>query len=133
MIYRSTGSDSLKESDVLDILRSSQTRNQRDRVSGLLIYQAPQFVQMIEGPEAEVRSLYDRISNDPRHTDIELIIRQEVEQAAMPTWAMGYFSSQTIGTGGASDPFVFDKAQIRAICEALPSHIGAPFLSALGQ
>lgn len=60
--YRSTGESSLQESDVMDILRSSQTRNQRDRISGLLIYRAPQFVQMLEGPEGAVLALYDRIA-----------------------------------------------------------------------
>lgn len=132
IIYSSKACDSVDQSEVLDILRSSQIRNQQDGISGLLIYQPPRFVQMLEGPAAEAQALYERIMRDPRHTDIELIDRREVEHAAMPTWAMGYFSPLLLGDAAPSDPFVFDELQIRSICAALPPYVSAPFLSALG-
>lgn len=132
IVYRSLAREGFDEPEMLDILRVSQIRNQRERISGLLVYRAPVFVQLLEGPPDAVLALYERIARDPRHQGVEVVLRQEAAQAAMPTWAMGYLSETAGDCTGPEDAFVFDYAQARSLCEALPPAIGAPFLEVLG-
>ena len=128
LVYKSLAADGVDDAEVLGILRVSQTRNQRERISGLLVFQAPVFVQLLEGPPEAVEALYARIAADPRHHTVELIERRAAERAAMPTWAMGYFSPSAVGNVEAGDGFVFNAQQVARICQALPPHIGGPFL-----
>lgn len=131
IVYKSLANPGLEEANVLDILRVSQTRNQVARISGLLVYRAPVFVQLLEGPEAAVLALYERIAHDSRHHAVEDIERCEAERSAMPTWAMGYFSPSADAFAHEQDWFVFSDKQVLKICEAMPPHIGAPFLDVL--
>ena len=97
----------------------------------MIVYRAPFFVQVLEGPTAAVNDLYARISSDPRHQAVELVGRRECAQASMPTWAMGYYSPTLKQASQPHDPFVLDYTQVRKVCQALPPDIGAPFLSVL--
>ncbi len=132
IVYRSLAREGFDEPEMLDILRVSQIRNQRERISGLLVYRAPVFVQLLEGPPDAVLALYERIARDPRHASVEEVLRREAAHAEMPTWAMGYLSATAGDYTGPEDAFVFDYAQARSICEALPPAIGTPFLEVLG-
>ena len=38
LVYASQASESLTESDILEILRNSQLRNNQDKISGLLLF-----------------------------------------------------------------------------------------------
>ena len=111
LLYRSRARAGLLASDLNDILATAQGRNHQLGVTGLLLYGelevvpgAPgEFVQWIEGPEGAVESLYRRIQNDPRHTEVEVLGRGPVAQLApdasaqnqapegrlFPTWDLG--------------------------------------------
>ena len=72
------------------ILRSSRSRNTRLGLTGLLIYDDHQFVQVLEGEDAMVRLVYDRIRLDPRHTDVRLLYHGVTTERAFKAWPMGF-------------------------------------------
>ena len=78
----------LSREDVDAILGSSQRNNVARGVTGLLLYNGRNFLQLLEGEEPELVTLMLKINQDPRHTGISMIDRKLVEARACPDWAM---------------------------------------------
>ena len=111
LLYRSHATRELDERDLLPILMSSMRNNARVGVTGVLLYGPPTsqpapnpdappattivpfegpgvFVQWLEGPEDAIRSTYERIDADPRHTDVEILDSGTGERRLFPHWSM---------------------------------------------
>ncbi|MEM9309886.1 MAG: BLUF domain-containing protein [Pseudomonadota bacterium] len=86
-LYISTA-PSLSREDVESILTTSERNNPARGVTGLLLYNGRNFLQLLEGEESELVSLMLRISHDPRHTGISMIDRKLVGERSCPDWAM---------------------------------------------
>jgi hypothetical protein len=86
-LYISTA-PSLSRKEVDDILASSQRNNEARGVTGLLLYNGRNFLQLLEGEESQLVSLMVKISHDPRHTGISMIDRRIVDERACPNWGM---------------------------------------------
>jgi len=48
------------------------------------------FIQAIEGPDALLNGLWDRISNDPRHHTIITSAKGDQAAPMFPNWSMGF-------------------------------------------
>jgi hypothetical protein len=57
------------EHEVADLIRASIRNNRLVSVTGLLLVHGGWFIQALEGPAEAVMTTYNRICNDPRHTD----------------------------------------------------------------
>lgn len=71
------------------ILESAVRHNQADGITGMLLYSGGNFLQVLEGPEAQVKATYDRICLDPRHTNCLVLIEQDVPERQFSRWSMG--------------------------------------------
>ena len=77
------------DSSVLDdILTVSRANNARDGITGALICRADMYLQLIEGPDAEIQATYARIIGDDRHLNIDLLVSASVTGPMFPQWAM---------------------------------------------
>ncbi|HCA11785.1 MAG TPA: blue light sensor protein [Marinobacter adhaerens] len=88
LIYFSSVSSHLQESDLDDILAESIKRNERDGITGLLAYDQFNFMQVLEGEEDAVNRLYLGITADPRHQDVRLIQYEQIDHRQFDDWAM---------------------------------------------
>ena len=88
LIYFSSVSPHLEESDVEDILAESVKRNEQCGITGLLAYDQFNFMQVLEGEEEAVNKLYLSITGDPRHQDVRLIQYEQIEKRQFEDWAM---------------------------------------------
>ncbi len=61
--------------DVATITRVSRVNNQRDHVTGLLVFDGESFAQLVQGPAASIDALFGRLSRDPRHRAIQILHR----------------------------------------------------------
>ena len=86
-LYISTA-PSLSREEVDAILKASQRNNPSRDITGLLLYNGRNFLQLLEGEESELVSLMLTISHDPRHTGISMIDRKLVDDRVCPNWAM---------------------------------------------
>lgn len=86
-LYISTA-PSLSRDEVESILASSARNNPANGITGLLLYNGRNFLQLLEGEEAELVALMVRISHDPRHSGISMLDRTTVDQRVCPDWAM---------------------------------------------
>ena len=70
LTYTSKLTAPLSEDDVEEIGRISKRNNQKQGITGVLIYFSGFFFQIIEGDEVRIDRLYEKIGQDRRHTDI---------------------------------------------------------------
>ena len=78
------------EAGLAEILRVSRSNNRNRGVTGaLMLYrEKDRFAQVLEGPEAEVQALYERIKADPRHDNVEMCEATSAPCRLFNRWAM---------------------------------------------
>jgi acylphosphatase len=89
-VYLSTSVGLLVETDLVDILRKSRANNARLGVTGVLLYVNGSIIQVLEGEQKAVESLYRRIEQDPRHTAVTRVLNKPISQHLFGEWSMGY-------------------------------------------
>ena len=82
------GPDRRESEIVAEILKASVERNRKSRVSGCLLAINGWFIQLIEGPAAEVEATFGRIACDPRHGFLRVLDNRPVSERLFADWAM---------------------------------------------
>lgn len=90
LLYASSAPFLLAEPDLVELLRVSQTNNARLGITGMLLYKGGNFMQVLEGPDDAVQTLYARIGRDPRHHAIETLLNDSITERDFPHWSMGF-------------------------------------------
>lgn len=105
LVYVSRAARSLTGQDLLELMSSSRTANAATGITGLLLYSDGGFLQMLEGTQEAVESLYASIQVDPRHTEVTLVRAREQRHPEFPDWSMGFGAidedSLEVSTGAA--------------------------------
>jgi len=70
------------------ILADARTYNPKNNITGALICREDIFLQLLEGPEDKLLLTYDKILNDDRHLDIELLVKELCDDRLFPSWSM---------------------------------------------
>ncbi len=91
VIYVSKASADVDEAALKTILQQSQRNNQRLGITGCLIYRQGYFMQLLEGRREVLDSLVERIVNDPRHQQIQVVGRGYAPHRLFSDWSMGYW------------------------------------------
>jgi hypothetical protein len=95
LIYESRASQSFTDEDLLDLLQTSRDYNAQHELTGLLLYSSEgRFLQVLEGEQAEVLALYQRISQDARHTAHVLLLSGPLAKRRFGEWRMGFRATQ---------------------------------------
>ncbi len=110
------------EPNVARILLASRRNNPRHGLVGGLYYGNDCFFQYLEGDETEVRAVYEKIQQDPRHRNIKTLIEEPINRRTFTNWSMKYVPVANDVTRFLRenrlkrfDPFSFD----RALCEQM--------------
>ena len=74
--------------NIAEILGVSQRNNWRDGVTGALAFSDGRFLQVVEGRTGAIDGLFRRISADPRHDEVEVVLRRSVDERFFPDWSM---------------------------------------------
>lgn len=104
--YVSTAVPNLSVERVRDILTTSQRDNARHGITGLLIHDRHWFMQVIEGPDAAMRALYDRICADERHYGVTQLSDEPIAVRDFGDWAMAWNPVEAAGIGQPLDEIV---------------------------
>lgn len=99
LIYVSIATHPFTETELIELLEKSRENNAAVGVTGMLLYKDGKFMQMLEGDEAEITRVFEKISRDPRHRDVITLLRGEDERS-FSEWLMG-FSNLDTATGEA--------------------------------
>lgn len=75
---------------LVELLRVSRANNARRDITGLLLYQGGNFIQVLEGPAGAVEDVHARIAHDPRHRQMITLLKGPVERREFGDWSMGF-------------------------------------------
>jgi len=73
------------------LLEKARSNNERDNITGCLIYNMREFVQVLEGDREKILPLYERLKVDSRHIYVHLVSDDEIEERTFPNWGMAYY------------------------------------------
>lgn len=90
LAYESQASVPFTESDLLDLLGLSRTKNAELGITGTLLYRRGTFLQVLEGDRDRVEDLYATISDDPRHHAVDTVLVEDRSERRFPDWTMGF-------------------------------------------
>lgn len=90
IVYVSSAVRLLDDAELLEILRTSRRNNERDGITGLLLYENGNFMQVLEGERAAVEQTWNRIVADPRHRNVTRLMRSEIEHRLFGEWSMAF-------------------------------------------
>ena len=78
------------------LLDQSRRNNPKLGVTGLLCIADDIFIQVIEGGRDEVCDLFNTIVRDDRHTQVRLLIYEEISERQFGNWTMGQVDTDKI-------------------------------------
>ncbi|PZE62827.1 hypothetical protein DEJ33_10110 [Curtobacterium sp. MCPF17_047] len=90
LIYSSVATDTFDDAELAALLSQSRTANERNDVTGMLLFRNGYFLQVLEGPDAAVRSKMATIKTDPRHTKVTMLLEDIIEERQFPAWTMAF-------------------------------------------
>lgn len=85
LIYLSQATRPLSTKALTSLVEQARQANERQQLTGVLVYGNKRFIQLLEGEQAALEAAYARISQDPRHqhlykvADYPLAARQFTE------------------------------------------------------
>ena len=90
LIYTSVSSAQSEKDEVSNILAVSEKNNAVSAITGLLMFDGHRYIQILEGEAESVNHLYDVISKDTRHQELELLHVGGISARSFENWRMAY-------------------------------------------
>ena len=90
IVYVSTAAKLFNSAELRDMLKESHARNREAGITGMLLYKDGQFMQVLEGTLEAVTATFSRISRDPRHHGIMVLLKGAVQERRFPDWSMAF-------------------------------------------
>jgi hypothetical protein len=121
LAYVSTATRLMSSEDLAQLLEQSRDFNAANDVTGMLLYKDRSFLQVLEGSEAVLMPLYDRIRRDRRHEKVKTLFMTDVPARDFGEWSMGFKNldgSDLTALPGYCD-FMEDGETARAMFEDL--------------
>lgn len=97
LLYASRSLVAADSAEMDDIALKSQTNNAMRGITGMLYYDNSAFLQVLEGVEADVRALFDKIAADTRHDGVHMLGFQPVATRSFGGWSMGLYDGSQDG------------------------------------
>ncbi|HEX8279730.1 MAG TPA: BLUF domain-containing protein [Chthoniobacterales bacterium] len=114
LIYVSVATDELNEPQLFEMLKLSRANNERDDITGMLLYKDGRFMQLLEGPESAVCATYSRIARDLRHRDVTILLEGPIQERDFTEWSMGFqaLDNETARATPGFSPFLDVKFSV---------------------
>ncbi|NCG18889.1 MAG: hypothetical protein GWP91_07750 [Rhodobacterales bacterium] len=90
IMYISRARHRMTKGELVDLLAGARIRNEKSGITGLLVYDAGYFAQVLEGPESSIESLLANIAKDPRHDEYSLVSEGLVDERYFEGWSMDW-------------------------------------------
>jgi hypothetical protein len=132
--YVSRAAVTMTQEALLSLLQQCLANNEASGVTGMLLYGNDTFLQVIEGEEAVLDEVVEKIRKDPRHSEIRFLHRKPIEHRQYTDWSMGFkrVSSQGLNamvgsTAFGAKDFNFDYlTEHETVVETLMDHFRVP-------
>ncbi len=98
-VYASRAAEPMQASLVDAILDESRRHNAAKGITGILCYSGDTFIQVLEGGRDEVCELFNTIVRDERHTQVRLLVYEEISERKFSQWTMGQVNLSSVNPG----------------------------------
>lgn len=102
--------------NVARILLKSRANNEKNGLVGVLYFGDNNFFQCLEGEQSAVEKLYEKLLLDPRHKDLQIIVKKPIDTLSFSNWSMKYVPIEAkmmsiLNANGFKkfDPYQFDQ------------------------
>lgn len=89
LLYLSSACAHFDQGALLNMLTKAREKNHSLGITGLLLHNNGNFLQLIEGPEENIHTLFDSIRQDTRHQDIIILFQETTHVRLFTEWSMG--------------------------------------------
>ena len=89
LVYISQATRKMSLEDLNSIQGVAKTNNAPIDVTGSLFYNGGWFLQVLEGPPATLKGLYQKIEKDPRHKNSRILHNEPAKFRTFGRWSMG--------------------------------------------
>ena len=96
------------------ILATSRAWNFEHNITGILLYNDGNLMQVLEGPGNEIKPIFEKIKMDKRHKEVSLIVSKDVKCRSFSKWSMAF---RTV------DKNLFNQIQIEAYNDPLNTRL----------
>ncbi|SHH59904.1 BLUF domain-containing protein [Cognatishimia maritima] len=93
IIYMSTANGNPEQAELEALMQRARRNNERDGITGLVAYHDFTFIQVLEGPEDNVRACFDRIRDSKLHRNIILVYEAHTGARLFDRYAMAFVPS----------------------------------------
>ncbi|WP_338403136.1 BLUF domain-containing protein [Arthrobacter bussei] len=90
IVYSSSAAHPYDDEGLGALLALCRANNARNELTGMLLYRNGRFLQVLEGPEDQLRRRMSIIAADPEHTDVRVLLQETIDERQFPDWTMGY-------------------------------------------
>jgi hypothetical protein len=90
LVYASLAKENFTDEKLEQLLQFARAKNEKQDITGMLLYRDGIFVQALEGEEKDIDTLFEKIKRDTRHKEIVLVTKQPIKQRSFPDWTMGF-------------------------------------------
>ena len=82
----------ISEDQQSQLLAECREKNPKNDVTGVLVSHEEKFLQVLEGPASNIRTLIGKIEKDSRHTEFHLIGISSISHRNLSDWSMAALS-----------------------------------------
>lgn len=90
LTYVSSAVRLLTQAELKALLRVSVRNNAAREITGMLLYDDGNFMQVLEGPEKAVDEVHRMIAADPRHRGMLTLLRKRIPERQFARWSMAF-------------------------------------------
>lgn len=90
IIYLSQATVPLAEEELAALLDVARVNNHRRNITGAMIYSGGQFLQLLEGDEADLADLYSTLLQDGRHMALIKLADKPIAHRSFTGWSMAF-------------------------------------------
>lgn len=105
VVYVSAATRLFPQVELERLLADARAQNRQAQVTGILLYADGNFMQLLEGSEAALDAVMQRVRRSRRHSGIMTLLREPIAQREFGDWDMAFrrieradFLSLTTGT-----------------------------------
>jgi len=86
IVFVSTATEALSLRRARKLISAATRNNRALEVTGLLLYANERFMGTLEGPESAVRLIFERVQNDYRHKNVDMLRFEPITERLFDDW-----------------------------------------------
>ncbi len=96
LTYTSRRDPAFNSVQIIDILQACKRNNPLQGITGILFFDNSNFLQRLEGTESGVKALVEKLKQDDRHGDFQVLEEGPMTQRQFKLWSMYFIDGDSV-------------------------------------